>query len=279
MSELSQRITAHYQAGIGDQAALLAKISAAVDAMPRPLTAQSFAGFDQFHIGGLAATAELAKRAGIGHGSRVLDAGSGLGGPARFLAENCGCHVTGVDLTPAYVAIASLLAERRGLSDALHFQTGSITSLPFADSHFDLVWTQHVVMNIHDRDALYRELRRVLKPCGRLAFYDPIAADGAPEPYFPVPWASSPDASRLLTRAETEACLTRASLRVVSLDDVTEIGLGWVAAQQQQRAAAAQPSLALGLVLGARGPELVGNFVRNLKEGRVRLVIGIADAV
>lgn len=53
---------------------------------------------DHFHVRGADATAELAKLAGVQAGWTVLDAGSGLGGPSRPLAERYGCHVEGVDL-------------------------------------------------------------------------------------------------------------------------------------------------------------------------------------
>src|SRR5437588_1853070 len=58
------------------------------------LTPQQLATLDQFHTRGLAATAELAKLAGITAGMSVLDVGAGVGGPARFLAATCGCRVT-----------------------------------------------------------------------------------------------------------------------------------------------------------------------------------------
>ena len=181
----------HYQAPIADREALLARIAAAVDAMEPPLDARRLAPLDQFHMGGLAATIAFAGRVGVAAGSVVLDAGSGLGGPARYLAEMFGCRVDGVDLSPDYVAIARLLTDRAGLADRVAFREGDLAALPFNDARFDLVWTQHVAMNIADRAGLYRELRRVLKPGGRLAFYDPLAADGHPDVTYPVPWAQT----------------------------------------------------------------------------------------
>src|SRR6201999_1329611 len=67
------------------------------------LTPQQLATVDQFHTRGLVATAELAKLAGIASGMAVLDVGSGVGGPARYLAASCGCQVTGVDLSVPFV--------------------------------------------------------------------------------------------------------------------------------------------------------------------------------
>jgi ubiquinone/menaquinone biosynthesis C-methylase UbiE len=270
-------VSRHYEAGVDDCDALVATVTALVDKIEPPLTAQKLAAFDQFHFGGLAMTAELARRAKLKTGDVVLDAGSGLGGPSRFLAETVGCRVIGIDLTPAYVAVAQLLAARAGLAGTVTYDVGSITAMSFADAHFDAIWTQHVVMNISDRAGLYREFRRVLKPGGRLAFFDPIAASGAEAPYFPVPWAETPALSTLLTADATRAALEQAGFEVTALDDVTETALGAMA-QRQAPTTAAPPPLSLGTVMGPRMREMVSNFARNLTEGRIRLVMGICEA-
>ncbi len=276
MTTNTKTVRDHYQAGIEDETELLAKLNRIIDEMEPPLTAEKFAGFDQFHVGGLAATVELAKRTAITRDMRVLDAGSGLGGPSRFLAETFGCHITGVDLTPAYVAVATLLAERAGLSGKVSYHVGSITELPFEDGGFDVVWSQHVVMNIADRAGLYRELRRVLKTGGTFAFYDPYEPDSGETPHYPVPWAESPATSTLLTKKATVAALEGAGFKVLAFDDITRIGVDWITNQQQQLRQATQRAIALttGLVVGARMREMVANFGRNLMEGRLRLVMG-----
>jgi SAM-dependent methyltransferase len=125
----------HYQAAISDRAALLTRITSSLDATDAPVTAQRMGGFDQFHIGGLASTVELAKRTGIPGDAHVLDAGSGLGGPSRYLAETFGCQVTGVDLAPDYVAIAQLLADKAGVADKARYVAGSITYGPQLARH------------------------------------------------------------------------------------------------------------------------------------------------
>ena len=264
----------HYQAAITDRDALLTRIAEVVDAMEPPIDARRLAPLDQFHMGGLAATAAFAQRVGLPGNAHVLDAGSGLGGPARYLAETFGVRVEGVDLSPDYVAIARMLTGRTGLAERVTFLEGDLTHLPFKDARFDLVWTQHVAMNIADRVGLYRELRRVLKPRGRLAFYDPVAADGHPDLAFPVPWAQTPATSTLLTLDETREVLEAAGFAVTSLDDVTDPALGWAAPQGQPAPGGVDP----GLIVGVRIAEMVANFGRNLREGRARLAIGIAKA-
>ena len=275
MNANAETVRDHYQAAIDDRSALLARITAAVDAMEPPIDARRLAPLDQFHMGGLAATVAFAERVGIDADAKVLDAGSGLGGPARYLGETFGCRVEGIDLSPDYVAIAQLLTERAGLSDFVMFREGDLMQLPFEDAAFDLVWTQHVAMNIADRAGLYRELRRVLKPGGRLAFYDPLAADGHPDVTYPVPWAQTPCTSTLLTADETRSVLEEADFTVTALNDVTDEAMGWAARQGPPT----QPGGAnAGMIVGARMAEMAANFARNLREGRVRLAIGIATA-
>lgn len=275
MSTLAQTVRQHYEASIVDTSQLLAAVSRGLADIEPPLSADKLAAFDQFHVGGLATTAELARRVQPAAGALILDAGSGLGGPSRHLAQSFGCRVIGVDLSPAYVAVADLLARETGLQDRVHYRVASIADLPYEDGAFDVVWTQHVVMNLPNRDALYAEFRRVLKPEGQLAFYDPIAGDGAPGLHYPVPWAADPSTSTLLTESETRASLQRAGFDVVAFEDVSAMAAQLLAQQQS----APRAALHLGMVLGPRLTEMAQNFGRNLKEGRVRLVMGVCKAV
>ncbi|WP_373714359.1 class I SAM-dependent methyltransferase [Roseateles sp.] len=272
----TQAVRQHYEAHITDVEALLQAIDKALDAQGAPATAQSLAALDQFHAGGLPMTEELARRAAPQPGDQVLDAGSGLGGPSRYLAAQWQAQVTGVDLSAAYVAVAQRLADRTGLASRVRYIEASITALPFPDAHFDLVWTQHVVMNVADRAALYREFRRVLKPGGRLAFFDPAAADGQPELHLPVPWASTAGSSHLLTLVQTREALAGAGFADLGIDDMTETVGTMLARQLTAGAPPAGPHLSM--ILGPAMAVTVRNFARNLQEGRVRLLMGVAEA-
>ena len=275
MNSRSTQVGDHYQAAIDDRDALLIRLKAVVDAMPQPVSVRSLAALDQFHVGGLLATIAFADRLGVTRDLEVLDAGSGLGGPSRYLAETYGCYVEGVDLSPDYVTISQMLADRSGLADKVTYTVGDLSALVSEAERFDLVWTQHVVMNIADREQLYRELRRVLKRGGRLAFYDPIAADEHPDVIYPVPWAQTSETSTLLNKAETIAALRNAGLELTRWDDVSEQAMGWAA----QQGPPGQPGVNAAMIVGARMAELAKNFGQNVRENRLRLVMGVCNAV
>jgi SAM-dependent methyltransferase len=90
----------------------------------------------------------------------VLDVGSGLGGPSRFLAWRYGCRVSGIDLTAEFVRVAETLTRLTGLEGRVDYRQGDALSLPFDDMGFDAVWSQNAAMNIAGRDRLYREMCR-----------------------------------------------------------------------------------------------------------------------
>jgi sarcosine/dimethylglycine N-methyltransferase len=237
------------------------------------LTPRQSAALDQFHTRGLVATAELAKLAGITADMSVLDVGSGVGGPACFLAASYGCWVTGVDLSEPFVEAARYLTGRTGQSGQVSFRTASALELPFDDGSFDVVLLQHVAMNISERSRLYREIRRVLKACGRFATFDVVSNSG--EPNYPVPWARTPATSFLLTAAATREAIEPAGFRTLVWRDDTEAAKAWVAAL---RAAGPSPSLNLGILMGSDFAQLATNLGRALLDARLGILTAVFEA-
>src|ERR1700729_1328313 len=123
MTDVFDGVRDHYRAtGLTER---LKTALAALGPEDRRLSPDQLGALDQFHTRGLAATAELAKLAGITADMRVLDVGSGVGGPARFLAATPGCRVTGVDLSESFVEAARYLTGRTGQSGQVSFEAAS----------------------------------------------------------------------------------------------------------------------------------------------------------
>ena len=219
---------------------------------------------DEFHIRGRESTAELAALAQLQGDTEVLDIGSGLGGTARFLAADYGCRVTGVDVTPGYCDVASDLSARLGLSERTRFRQGSALDLPFHDETFDVVWTEHVQMNIADKRRFYAEAARVLKPGGKLVFHDIFAGPGAP-PQYPVPWAATSEISFLAPVAEVRFILDALGLRAEHWIDSSAASRQWFASVLARNAEHGPPPLGLHLLMGPTGKEKFSNLLENFR--------------
>ena len=239
------------------------------------LTPEDLAPIDEFHIRGRAATLELARAAGLDAAKRVLDVGSGVGGTSRCLAKEFGCRVTGIDLTEEYCRAAALLTAKIGLADLIDYRQGDATNLPFDDASFDVVWTEHVAMNIPDKARLYREMHRVLKPGGTLAIYDVLAGPSGPV-LFPVPWARTPDTSFLVSPDELRGLLVEAGFTVTDWSDTTEAARAWFVSLAEKIRKEGFPSLGFHVLLGADFQEMAQNQGRNLQEGRIVLAQVVA---
>ena len=265
MTATPQQVAAHYDRGGLAQAVLDALKAAGKDL--DKLTPDDLAPMDEFHGRGRQATVELAELVKVSAQDRVLDVGCGIGGPSRFLAHQYGCRVSGLDLTPAFIETAQMLVGRLKLGHLVDYRQGTALALPFPDASFDLVWSQNVAMNIADRQRYYGEMRRVVKPTGRIGISEVLAGpNGAP--YLPAPWARDPDASFVLSEAEVRAAMAKAGLKVVTWVDTTDASQG----HSQRRAATIGnlPALGIHVILGAATPEIFATGQRSYADGRMR---------
>lgn len=243
------------------------------------LTREDIAAFEEFHIRGRDATRELAQLADVQAHSDVIDIGSGVGGPARTLAAEYGCSVTGVDLVEEYCRTAEVFTDMVDLSDQVTFQQGNALDLPVADASFDVAWLQHMTMNVEDKQTLMDEAHRVLRTDGRLALYEICAGPGG-DTIFPVPWAEHAGLSFLASADELQDFITASGFEQVAWQDVTPESTEWFRnklEQLQSHPADAPTPLGLNLLLGETAPVLMKNTLRNLEEDRIEVIQAVYD--
>jgi ubiquinone/menaquinone biosynthesis C-methylase UbiE len=268
MDKTAAEVARHYQKG-GLTARILAALAAA-GKNTEHLTIDDLAAVDELHSRQRRATEALARLLAPTAKDTVIDIGSGLGGPARYLAATYGCRVHGVDLTEEFVATANDLTRRTGLADRVDFRCATALELPFPDASFELAWTQNVAMNIADRPKWYAEIYRVLKPDGRLAIQDVVQGPGGPL-HYPVNWADTPAISFLCTADETRMHLENAGFTVLVWQDNSDIAIAEAEAART-RPGDGSPQLGIHLVIGETFGEKMRNSRRNMVEHRTLLI-------
>ena len=259
-------ISGHYAQG-----GLLARLEAGLredGADPARPTLEELAPYDHFHGRGLEATEDMANRLTVSAKDRLLDIGSGLGGPARYMAQRFGCRVAGIDLTAEFCEVARLLTARLGLEDRVSFDEGDALAMPFEDAAFDGGYSMNVSMNIADKRAFYREVSRVLRPGGWLALSEVAQGPGG-DPDYPLPWAAAAASSFLATPEDTRAELEAAGFKIESLRDTSAEARDFAARSRAiVEAGGKPPHRAVMLALGERAREAMANNGRAAKERR-----------
>lgn len=268
-------VVSHYS-GPGDLIAAIRGALSSAGVAVDGISTTALAAVDEFHIRGRAATLEIVEALAVDEHSTVLDIGSGLGGPARTVAEVVGCQVIGVDLTPEFCEVAADLSEWTGLGNRTRFSVGDATALDFSDASFDAAMTVHVAMNVADKAGMYREARRVLKPGGRFVVYDVVQGPGG-ELHFPVPWARDPSTSHLATTERIHELLDGAGFTVIAEVDSSAASREWFAAMAARIAESGPPPVTFAAFLGSDFAEMARNQVANLTEDRIRTVTFVCN--
>ena len=271
----TESVSNHYHSD--DIATTLLDALACAGKSPANLTIDDLAPADEIHTRGREATVELAQWAGLPSGLDIVDVGSGIGGPARFLASHYNARVTGIDLTPGFCHAATRLTQALGLDGQVRFHCASALNMPLDDGAFDLAWTIQMQMNIADKPALYKEIHRVLKRGGRFVFQD-IALGPRGELHLPVPWASAPEHSHLLYPEDLRRVIADAGFEEVSWRDVSEAHRDWTSRQAAARADGQPPSrppVGIHMVLGPDAFQKRKNAGRCLMEHRIGFVQGV----
>ena len=265
------QIETQYSTGASRRAIEQALLAAGKDL--NHLRPEDLALLEDFHTMGRIATTQLADLVKITPGDEVLDAGSGIGGTARYVAEHSRCHVVAVDLTEEYCAAARWLNQLAGLDGQISVRHADVTDLPFQDATFTLIISQHVQMNVADKTLLYQEARRVLADGGRLALWDIVAGeDGKPD--FPLPWADRPEYSHLTTSDRLRTTIETSGFEIEQWNDLTD-----QAAAMMQTLLTWPPS---SIGLQAFVPDFetkAKNLTAALADGRLHAIQGVARAV
>ncbi|MER9841470.1 methyltransferase domain-containing protein [Mesorhizobium australicum] len=268
MATVEPGIARHYEISGLEERILAALADTGVEIAH--LSADDLAAVDEFHIGGIAATRELIDQMGLKPGARLLDIGSGMGGPARFAATNAGADVTGIDLTQSYVDIATSLSKRVGMAGKTRFVQGSALDMPFAKASFDAAMILHVGMNLPDKAKLMSEAARVLKPGRVFAVYDVMRLKVGALTY-PLPWASDATMSFVATPADYRAAATACGFSVTAERPRGAFAIEFFDTMRARMAAAQaegkKPPPGVGLVMGEDARTKIANLTAALEGG------------
>ena len=273
MENIDAQVDSHY--GFGS---IMDKIEAGLQAAGKDilhLCVDDLAPIDAFHTRGRASTLEVAEMAGVSADDSVLDVGCGLGGTARYLAQQVGCQVTGLDLTEEYVSVGKQLNDLVGLSSKVKMVQGSALELPFQENHFDVVWTEHAQMNIADKETFYSEIARVLKPGGRFLFHDIFRGSGD-HPVYPAPWAEDESISALATVSETQDAMQDAGLKLSHWHGKVDESIAFFKEVAAKIGLDGPPPIGIHLLMGDNASIKLQNYVTNMTEQRVTVAMGMA---
>jgi SAM-dependent methyltransferase len=173
---------------------------------------------DELHPGGEATTRRALELAGVGSGDRVLDVACGHGASALLAARELGCRVVGLEYGTRAVQEATAAARAAGLQARASFRRGDAEALPFASDSFDVVLCECALCTFPDKAQAARELRRVLRPGGRLALCDVVVEDSRLIAELRGPLAVLACVGEALPRSGYERLLADAGLPVLAVE-------------------------------------------------------------
>jgi ubiquinone/menaquinone biosynthesis C-methylase UbiE len=266
MTTIEQEVVQHWTHGSLEEA-IRNGLIASGHSLDR-LQPDDLAPVDEFHMGGREATVHLAEKIDLKADVTVLDIGSGIGGPARFLAGRYGCRVVGIDVTPEYVKVAESLTGMVGLAGQVAFKIASATALPFDAESFDAATLIHVAMNIADKERLCIEVARVLKADGVFGVYEVMRTDDGDLSY-PVPWAETAALSFLATPATFRQALERGGFAVVAEENRRDFALDFFRRIRTRMTESGPPPLGIHIHMGPTASEKIANMIENLERGLI----------
>ncbi|HUT41487.1 MAG TPA: class I SAM-dependent methyltransferase [Gammaproteobacteria bacterium] len=269
-----QEVARHYSQGN-----LLERLRLALETTGKSaagVSVDDLAPADEFHIGGRTASEDFISQLGLTAQHHVLDVGCGIGGTSRFVADRYGCRVCGVDVTPEFIETGRVLCDWVGLGERVDLQHGSALDLPFDDGSFDAAIMLHVGMNIADKQALFAEVCRILRPGALFGVYDVMQTGAGPITY-PVPWSSAPGTSALATPEDYSAALEQAGFTLLARRDRRDFALEFFTeARRRMEASGSAPVLGVHIAMGDNAPLKIANMIGNITAGLIAPVEIIA---
>jgi arsenite methyltransferase len=176
----------------------------------------------ELHPGGEATTRRALELAGVGPGDRLLDVACGHGASALLAAREFGCRVVGLEYGPRAVQEATAAARTAGLQRRASFRRGDAEALPFGSESFDAVICECSLCTFPDKPRAARELRRVLRPGGRLALCDVVVEQSRLAAELRGPLAALACVGEALPRSGYERLLAGAGLPVRAVEPCNE---------------------------------------------------------
>ena len=268
--DVADLVRQHY-GGVDLQAGILAGLTATGVDIDH-LTVDDLSPVDQLHAGFSDATRYLLTRLDLGPDARLLDVGCGIGGPARLAAGEHGWRVTGVDLSPDFVATAGALTARVGLTDRVDFRVASADDLGIETGTFDAAMMVHVGMNIPDKAAVFTDVRRALRDGGTFPLFEQMRV-GDGDLTYPLPWAEDSRSSFVVGPGEYVRDLESAGFSVIATEDRTTQTAGPPGPQD------GSPRLSPMAVFGPEFGRRIGNNIAATRAGLLAPVLILARAV
>ena len=264
---LDNVISEHYTHGN-----LLGAIQASVTKLGKTtdnVTVEDLGPVDEFHTGGRIATNDLLTKLNFTERDHILDVGCGLGGASRFIADKYNNQVTGIDLTQEYIDTGNVLCNWVGLNKQVTLHQGSALSMPFEDDSFDGALMLHVGMNIEDKEQLFSEVYRVLRPGASFGVYDIMQTkDG--ELSYPTTWATTDSSSSVATPEQYRQALTGAGFTVCSENNRREFALEFFKQMRARiEANGGPPALGLHTLMQDTTPVKIKNLAENISAGLI----------
>ncbi|MGC2768060.1 MAG: class I SAM-dependent methyltransferase [Candidatus Acidiferrum sp.] len=184
---------------------------------------------------------QIPRTLGLSAATEVLEIGCGSGRYALQVAGTAGCRILGLDLNETGIQNANRLAEHQNLAASARFRIADCSKrLTLPDFSFDAAFSNDVLCHIPGRDALFRELFRVLRAGARFLFSDALIIGGVVT-HLEIATRSSIGYYLFSPPGENERLLVQSGFRVLSVADTTKnaaaISLRWRDARQKRSGA------------------------------------------